>query len=134
MSAPIDLLDVRDLAVRYPVRSGVLQRIVGWVRAVDGLDLSVRAGEIMGVVGESGCGKSTLSRALVGLVRPQSGEIRFDGQDVLRLRGEAARRVRRDIQIIFQDPVGSLNPRFPVRDIVLEGRRIQGLSDRATDD
>jgi oligopeptide/dipeptide ABC transporter ATP-binding protein len=129
-----NLLEIRGLAVHYPVRSGVLQRVVGQVRAVDGVDLAVREGEIMGIVGESGCGKSTLSRALVGLVRPSAGEIRFDGRDILRMRGEAARQTRRDIQIIFQDPVGSLNPRFRIRDIVLEGRRIQGLADRATDD
>jgi peptide/nickel transport system ATP-binding protein/oligopeptide transport system ATP-binding protein len=130
----LSLLEIRRLAVHYPVRGGVLQRTVGRVRAVDGVDLAVRQGEIMGIVGESGCGKSTLSRALVGLARPCAGEIRFDGRDILRLAGAEARRVRRDIQIIFQDPVASLNPRLRIRDIVLEGRRIQGLADRGTDE
>ena len=129
-----DLLDVTGLVVRYPVRSGVLRRVAGWVRAVDGVDLSVRTGEILGVVGESGCGKSTLSRAIVGLVAPSAGRIMFDGRDVLGGDRAARRQMRRDIQIIFQDPVGSLNPRFTVRDIVLEGRRIQGLGDRAADE
>ena len=126
------LLQVRGLHVRYPVRGGVLQRVVGTVRAVDGVDLEVWPGEILGLVGESGCGKSTLSRALVRLVRPDSGEILLDGRDILKLDAAETKRMRREIQIIFQDPVGSLNPRFRVRDIVLEGRRIQGLSD-ATD-
>jgi oligopeptide/dipeptide ABC transporter ATP-binding protein len=128
---PAPLLEVRDLAVHYPVRSGVLQRVTGAVRAVDGVDLIVQRGEALGLVGESGCGKSTLSRALVGLVRPTAGEIRFEGSDVLRLRGAAAKRHRRDIQMIFQDPVSSLNPRLRVKDLVLEGRRIQAIGDRA---
>ena len=123
------LLEVRGLCVHYPVRSGILQRITGYVRAVDGVDLSVFAGETLGLVGKSGCGKSTLSRALVRLVRPVSGEIHFDGRDLLHLDSAQSKRVRREIQIIFQDPVGSLNPRLRVRDLVLEGRRIQGLSD-----
>jgi peptide/nickel transport system ATP-binding protein/oligopeptide transport system ATP-binding protein len=127
------LLEVRGLRVHYPVQSGILQRVIGQVRAVDGVDLEVFPGETLGLVGESGCGKSTLSRALVRLVRPVAGEIRFDGRDILRFDRAATKRMRRDIQIIFQDPVGSLNPRLRVRDLVLEGRRIQGLADRATD-
>jgi len=127
------LLEVRGLHVHYPVQSGILQRVIGQVRAVDGVDLEVFPGETLGLVGESGCGKSTLSRALVRLVRPVAGEIRFDGRDILRFDRAATKRMRRDIQIIFQDPVGSLNPRLRVRDLVLEGRRIQGLADRATD-
>ena len=112
-----------------PCADGMLRRVVGTVRAVDGVDLQVRRGETLGLVGESGCGKSTLSRALVRLVRPDAGEILLDGRDILKLDAAALKRARRDIQIIFQDPVGSLNPRFRVRDIVLEGRRIQGLAD-----
>ncbi len=133
MTDPAPLLAVRGLAVHYPIRSGVLQRVAGYVHAVDGVDLAVQRGEALGLVGESGCGKSTLSRALVGLVRPTAGEIRFEGHDVLRLRGAAAKRHRRDIQMIFQDPVGSLNPRLCVKDLVLEGRRIQAIGDRAGD-
>ncbi|MGH7089618.1 MAG: ABC transporter ATP-binding protein [Stellaceae bacterium] len=124
---------MRGLAVHYPVHSGVLQRVTGTVRAVDGVDLTLECGDALGLVGESGCGKSTLSRALVGLVRPTAGEIRFEGRDVLRLRGAAAKRHRRAIQMIFQDPVGSLNPRLRVKDLVLEGRRIQAIGDRAGD-
>ncbi|MGH3542887.1 MAG: ATP-binding cassette domain-containing protein, partial [Mycobacterium sp.] len=133
MTEPAPLLAVRGLAVHYPVHSGVLQRVTGTVRAVDGVDLTLECGDALGLVGESGCGKSTLSRALVGLVRPTAGEIRFEGRDVLRLRGAAAKRHRRAIQMIFQDPVGSLNPRLRVKDLVLEGRRIQAIGDRAGD-
>jgi peptide/nickel transport system ATP-binding protein/oligopeptide transport system ATP-binding protein len=113
------------------VRSGVLNRVVARVKAVDGVSFAVRRGETLGLVGESGCGKSTLSRALVRLVAPSAGEIRFEGRDLLRLRGADSNRARRDIQIVFQDPVSSLNPRFRVRDVLLEGLRIQGLSTRA---
>ena len=132
--APAPLLDVRGLAVHFPVRRGALQRVTGQVRAVDGVDFTLAPRETLGLVGESGCGKSTLSRALVGLVQPSAGEMWFGGHDVFRLRRAEAKRVRRDIQIIFQDPVSSLNPSFSVADIVLEGRRIQGLADPAEDD
>jgi oligopeptide/dipeptide ABC transporter ATP-binding protein len=128
------LLEVRDLKVHYPVRSGVLQRVVGHVKAVDGVALSVEAGETLGLVGESGCGKSTLSRALVRLVRPTSGEIRFQGRDFQKLGRAEGRHISRDIQIIFQDPVGSLNPRFRIKDIILEGLRINGLAPRGRED
>ncbi len=121
------LVEVRDLKVHYPVRSGVLRRTVGHVRALDGIDLVVQRGETVGLVGESGCGKTTLSRSIVRLVRPTAGEIRFDGTDILNVDRATSKRVRREIQIVFQDPVNSLNPRFKVRDIILEGRRIQGL-------
>lgn len=128
------LLEVRDLKVHYPVRSGVLYRTVGHVKAVDGVSFNVGRGETLGLVGESGCGKSTLSRALVRLVRPTAGEIRFDGMDILTLDRQASKKARRDIQIIFQDPVSSLNPRLRVKDIVLEGLRIHGLADSRTND
>jgi peptide/nickel transport system ATP-binding protein/oligopeptide transport system ATP-binding protein len=128
------LLEVRDLKVHYPVRAGVLQRTVGHVKAVDGVSLTVERGETLGLVGESGCGKSTLSRALVRLVQPTSGEILFEGRDIVRPDRTAARQAHRDIQIIFQDPVSSLNPRFRVKDIILEGLRIQGLTRGADED
>ena len=133
MSATASLLELRDVHVRFPVHSGVLQRTVGHVHAVDGVNLAVRRGETMGLVGESGCGKSTLSRVVVMLTRADSGEVLFEGRNLLALDRHARKLVRRDIQIIFQDSLGSLNPRLRVRDLILEGRLIQGLSDAATD-
>jgi oligopeptide/dipeptide ABC transporter ATP-binding protein len=115
------ILEATGLRTYFPVRRGVLQRTVGHVRAVDGVDLSVMPGETLGLVGESGCGKSTLGRTLMRLLPATAGEVRFEGRDVLRLRGAELKALRRDMQIIFQDPVGSLDPRMTVRDIVGEG-------------
>jgi len=131
MTEVAPLLDVRALHVHFPVASGILRRPIGMVRAVDGVDLAVRPGETLGLVGESGCGKSTLSRAIAMLLKPTSGEIRFEGQNLAALPSDALRRARRDLQIIFQDPFGSLNPRLRVADLLLEGLRIQGLADRS---
>jgi peptide/nickel transport system ATP-binding protein/oligopeptide transport system ATP-binding protein len=133
MSGTASLLELRDVHVRFPVHSGVLQRTVGLVHAVDGVNLAVRRGETMGLVGESGCGKSTLSRVVVMLTRPDAGEVLFEGRNILAFDRNARKLARRDIQIIFQDSLGALNPRLRVRDLILEGRRIQGLSDTATD-
>jgi oligopeptide transport system ATP-binding protein len=121
------LLSVRDLRQYFPIRRGVFRRVVGHVRAVDGVSLSVRRGETLGLVGESGCGKTTLGRTILRLLEPTSGHIEFDGQDITHLRGRSLRTVRRHMQIVFQDPYASLNPRMTVRAIVEEGLKIHRL-------
>ncbi|MEU1802031.1 dipeptide ABC transporter ATP-binding protein [Streptomyces sp. NPDC019937] len=115
------VLEVRGLAKLYPLTRGVLiKRRTGAVRAVDTVSFDLRRGETLGVVGESGCGKSTLARLLVGLERPTAGSIRYRGEDIARLSGRALRAVHRNIQMVFQDPYTSLNPRMTVADIVGE--------------
>ena len=125
------LLEVRDLHVHFPVRKGVFARTVGWVRAVNGVSFGVAEGETLGLVGESGCGKSTTARAVLRLVRPTSGEIRFDGRDVSALRGRELLVYRRQMQVVFQDPFASLNPRHTVERIVTDGAVVHGLTDEA---
>ena len=131
MSRPVaeaPLLDVRGLKTWFPVRAGVVQRTAGHVRAVDGVDLSITAGETVGLVGESGCGKSTLGRSILRLVQPTEGEVRFKGRDILRLGFSELRRTRREMAMIFQDPFASLDPRQTVGDIVGEVLDIHGLA------
>ncbi|MFE6130467.1 ABC transporter ATP-binding protein [Streptomyces sp. NPDC056437] len=119
MAEPI--LEVRDLVKHYPLTQGVLfKKQVGAVKAVDGVDLDLTAGETLGIVGESGCGKSTLARMLVHLERPTAGVIRYRGEDITQLSGRALKAVRRNIQMVFQDPYTSLNPRMTVGDIIGE--------------
>jgi oligopeptide transport system ATP-binding protein len=115
------LLDVRDLHTSFPVRSGLLRRTTGEVQAVAGVDIALQEGETLGLVGESGCGKSTLARTLVGLNRASAGSVTFDGRDVLRLSAAERRAFRRDVQMVFQDPFASLNPRMTVGELVTEG-------------
>ncbi|RBQ13810.1 dipeptide/oligopeptide/nickel ABC transporter ATP-binding protein [Spongiactinospora rosea] len=123
------LLDVRDLKVHFPIRRGVLvDRTVGHVHAVDGVDLRIVRGETYGLVGESGCGKSTFGRAVLQLTPVTSGEIRFGGIDLRSLRGEALRRQRRHMQMVFQDPLGSLDPRQSVEQMFREGMSAHGLA------
>jgi oligopeptide transport system ATP-binding protein len=122
------LLDVRNLKMYFPVTSGVIfRRQVGAIKAVDGIDLTIKRGETLGLVGESGCGKSTAGRAILQLYKPTSGEVFFEGKDLTKLRPNEMRRVRRDVQMIFQDPYASLNPRMTVGDIVGEPIEVHGL-------
>ena len=128
MSSVEPLVRARSIVKHFPIRHGVLQRVTGQVRAVDGVDLDVMPGQTVGLVGESGCGKSTLGRTLIRLVEPTSGSIMFDGRDLTRLHGRSLKEARRDMQIVFQDPVGSLDPRMTVRDIIGEGLGAHGLA------
>jgi peptide/nickel transport system ATP-binding protein/oligopeptide transport system ATP-binding protein len=121
------LVEVRDLVKYFPVQGGLLQRTVGQVRAVDGVSFDIRRGETLGLVGESGCGKTTVGRLLLRLLEPTSGTIRFDGADITRVRGAALKPYRRRMQIIFQDPYASLDPRTPIGDSIGEGLRIHGI-------
>ncbi len=122
------LLEVRNLKTWFPLRSPLLSRHMGNVRAVDGVNLAVEDGETLGLVGESGCGKSTLGRSILRLIEPTDGEILFEGRDILAMNHTGMREMRRRMQIIFQDPYASLNPRMRVGEIVAEGLKIHGLA------
>jgi peptide/nickel transport system ATP-binding protein len=127
------LVDVRGVKVHFPIKSGIIfDRTVGHVYAVDGVDLQIRRGETYGLVGESGCGKSTLGKAILNLERPTEGSVLFDGTDIAELRGEELRRKRQDLQMVFQDPMSSLDPRQSVESLLVEGMKAHGLaSDKA---
>jgi peptide/nickel transport system ATP-binding protein len=120
------LLEVRDLRKHFPLRGGVLQRTQAWVRAVDGVSFDVAPGETLGIVGESGCGKSTLARLLLRLIEPDAGTVRFDGEDVLAASPARMKRLRRDMQLVFQDPYASLNPRLTIEDTVAFSLLVHG--------
>ncbi|WP_454858007.1 ABC transporter ATP-binding protein [Rhizobium binxianense] len=121
------LLEIRDLKTYFPSRSGMFNQNMRWVKAVDGVSLTINRGETVGLVGESGCGKSSLGRSILRLAQPQSGEIRLGGEDILAASPARFRVLRRDIQMIFQDPLSSLDPRMNVRRIISEGLVIQGV-------
>ena len=125
-----DLIQIKNLVTYFPVRSGLLQRTVAWVQAVDDVSFNIRAGETLGLVGESGCGKTTVGRSILRLVEPTSGSVIFDGKDVLALRRKELKDIRRDMQIIFQDPYASLDPRVPIGESVMEGLNIHKIGTR----
>jgi peptide/nickel transport system ATP-binding protein len=121
------LLSVRDLAVTFPIRKGILQRVVGHVRAVDGISFDVPEGSTLGLVGESGCGKTTTGRAILRLIEPTAGTVLYKDRNLGELHGEELRRIRREMQIIFQDPYGSLNPRLTIESALLEPMEVHGI-------
>jgi oligopeptide/dipeptide ABC transporter ATP-binding protein len=124
------LLEVRNLRTYYPSRTGMLGRNTEWVKAVDDVSFTIKRGETFGLVGESGCGKTTLGRSILRLERPQSGQVIFDGEDVLSLPPSRLKQVRSHMQAIFQDPHGSLDPRMTVRQLIAEGLIVQGTLGR----
>ncbi|WP_371811790.1 ABC transporter ATP-binding protein [Brevibacillus sp. HB1.3] len=126
-----DLLVVKNLKKYYPITGGVLGGEVGVVKAVDDVSFTVKSGETLGLVGESGCGKSTTGRSLLRLIEPTSGEINFEGTDVMSLSTDAMRKMRRDMQIVFQDPFASLNPRHNIEKILEEPLIVHGLGSSA---
>ncbi|MCC6501474.1 MAG: dipeptide ABC transporter ATP-binding protein [Anaerolineales bacterium] len=128
------LLSVDDLFKHFPIMRGVLQRQVGAVRAVDGISFDIHRGETLGLVGESGCGKSTTGRAVLQLHRPTSGSVRFEGTDLTQIKGEELRLMRRKMQMIFQDPYASLNPRMTVGEIIGEPLLVHKVATKAEAD
>jgi oligopeptide transport system ATP-binding protein len=125
------LVAVRDLRKHFPIKRGFWSRTVGSVKAVDGITFSIQPGEVLGLVGESGCGKTTAGRCILRLIEPTGGEVEFRGQDVLALDRSEIRSLRRDMQIIFQDPYSSLNPRLTVGSMLVEALRIHGIAQGA---
>ena len=127
------ILQVENLVKHFPVRSGVLQRVAAWVKAVDGVSFDIREGETFGLVGESGCGKTTVGRTILRLVEPTAGKVIFRGQDVFATKRRDMKLLRKDMQIIFQDPFSSLDPRMPIGQSIGEGLHVHGITGAAAD-
>jgi len=125
-----DLIRVEELVKYFPVRSGLLQRVSNWVKAVDTVSFTIREGETFSLVGESGCGKTTVGRTMLRLVEPTAGKVYFDGREILQLSGRELKDIRREMQIIFQDPYASLDPRVPIGESIMEGLNIHGIGTR----
>lgn len=122
-----DLVKVNNLVKYFPVRGGIFQQVKAWVQAVDDVSFTVKEGETLGLVGESGCGKTTVGRTMLRLIEPTSGKVEFGGVDILGLKGQEMKSMRRNMQIIFQDPYASLDPRIPVGESIGEGLKIHGI-------
>jgi peptide/nickel transport system ATP-binding protein/oligopeptide transport system ATP-binding protein len=125
-----DLVEVKNLVKYFPVRGGLLQRVVAWVQAVDNVSFTIKEGETLGLVGESGCGKTTVGRTLLRLIPATGGAVLYDGQDVLKANAREIKALRRNMQIIFQDPFSSLDPRMPVGESIAEGLLVHGMGSR----
>lgn len=125
-----NLIDVKNLVKYYPVKGGVFRRTVAQVKAVDDVSFSIRKGETLGLVGESGCGKSTVGHTMLGLIPHTSGEVEYNGVNVFGLKGDESKSMRRNLQIVFQDPYASLDPRLPIGESIAEGLRIHRIGDR----
>ena len=122
-----DMIQVKELVKYFPIRGGFLQKVKAWVQAVDNVSFTIREGETVGLVGESGCGKTTVGRTMLRLIEPTSGSVVFNGVDVLKLRGREMKEMRRNMQIIFQDPYASLDPRAPIGESIAEGLKIHNI-------
>lgn len=125
-----ELIRVEGLVKYFPVRTGLLQRVTNWVRAVDNVSFTIREGETFSLVGESGCGKTSVGRTMLRLVEPTSGKVYFDGREILQLSERELKDIRREMQIIFQDPYASLDPRVPIGESIMEGLNIHGIGTR----
>ncbi len=125
------LLEVKDLKKHFPIKAGWLRQTVGYVKAVDGFSIKLRAGETLGIVGESGCGKSTTGRMIMRVMEPTDGQILFDGQDITRLGGKKLREIRKNFQMVFQDPYASLNQKMAIQDLIAEPLLIHGMATKA---
>jgi oligopeptide/dipeptide ABC transporter ATP-binding protein len=124
-----NLVEVRNLVKYFPVRAGVLQRVQGWVKAVDDVTFTIERGETLGLVGESGCGKTTIGRSILRLIEPTGGEVLFEGEDLVGMPQRQLKEMRREMQIIFQDPYSSLDPRSQIGTIIGEGLQVHGVKD-----